>query len=171
MRHVEEGRKTRRRRRGEGKKEEEREGKKEERKGRAGRTQYIVGGYLRRKRHEQQIDGRPPGPEWVLRGPPNERHNLSSSSSFFSSFFPRPRDFVPVAPHCPGKKCARPSAGLTTSTRVFGRSRFQPNDSFMRPLSSYTAARAAHAVFRGEKPLREEEERVKLFSKFTDRNF
>lgn len=84
----------------------------------------------------------------------SERATQPSSSSF-SSFFPRPRDFVPVAPHCPGKKCARPSAGLTTSTRVFGRSRFQPNDSFMRPLSSYTAARAAHAVFRGEKPLRE----------------
>lgn len=85
VRHVEEGRKTRRRRRrGEGKKEEEREGKKEERKGRAGRTQYIVGGYLRRKRHEQQIDGRPPGPEWVLRGPPNERHNLPPPPSLRS---------------------------------------------------------------------------------------
>lgn len=61
-------------------KKERGEGKKEKRKGRAGRTQYIVGGYLRRKRHEQQIDGRPPGPEWVLRGPPNERHNLPPSS-------------------------------------------------------------------------------------------
>lgn len=60
-----------------------------------GRTQYILGGYLRRKRHEQQIDGRPPGPEWVLRGP------RTATSSFPLAFVPRPRDFVPVAPHCP----------------------------------------------------------------------
>lgn len=72
--------------------------KKEGRKGkREGRTQYIVGGYLRRKRHEQQIDGRPPGPEWVLRGP------RTATSFFLLSFFPRPRDFVPVAPHCPAE--------------------------------------------------------------------
>lgn len=44
-------------RKGTKKKKEGRKGKRER------RTQYIVGGYLRRKRHEQQIDGRPPGPE------------------------------------------------------------------------------------------------------------
>lgn len=51
---------------------------------------------------------------------------------------PRPRDFVPCRASLSGEEM--PSAGLTTSTRVFGRSRFQPNGSFMRPLSSYTAA-------------------------------
>lgn len=113
-------------------------------KGVGGRTQYIVGGYLRRKRHEQQIDGRPPGPEWVLRGP------RTATSFFLLSFFPRPRDFVPVAPHCPAEMRW---TSLTTSARVFGRSRFRANGSFMRALSSYTLPRGScPTFFQREKP-------------------
>ena len=46
------------------------------------------------------------------------------------------------------QKCAGPSAGLTTSVRVFGRSRFRANGSFIRsrPLSSYTLWLAASST-------------------------
>lgn len=157
VRHVEEGKKTKRgrRRRRKGKKEEGREKKRRE-KGELEGPSTSLEDICAESGMNSRLTGDHPGQNGccvVLR---------TSDTTFplLSSFFPRPRDFVPVAPHCPGKKCARPSAGLTTSTRVFGRSRFQPNDSFMHPLSSYTAARTAHAVFLREKlprPSREED--------------
>lgn len=95
MRHVEESKKTKGGG-GEGRGGE----KKGERVGRKKDPRYMVGGYLRRKRHEQQIDGRPPGPEWVLLGP-RTSDNLPPVLALAISF--------PVAPHCPAKKCHRPA--------------------------------------------------------------
>ena len=64
----------------------------------------------------------------------HERRQASFSSRSFLAL----AIFVPVASHCPAEMRRTIDAGLTTSVRVFGRSRFRANGFYMRPLSSYT---------------------------------
>lgn len=62
-----------------------------------------------------------------------------------------PSRFRPCRASLSSRNAPEPSTGLTTSVRVFGRSRFRANGSFMRLLSSYTLVRGSSTTFSFEK--------------------
>lgn len=120
VRHVEESKKTK----GGGREEEEKKGERVGRRTRSTSLEDICA----ESGMNSRLTGDHPG------------QNGSCLALERATTFPpsSPSRFRPCRASLSGEEM--PSAGLTTSTRVFGRSRFQPNGSFMRPLSSYTAA-------------------------------